>query len=116
MVRPPAEGDLIELDADEGASGHEQRGRRPALVVSVTAFQESGLAIVCPITTHGGRAVKPRSALEIALPAGLAASGVVLSHQVKTIDWKARRSKVLAAVPRATLLAVRSRLKTILGV
>ena len=114
-MKPPSEGDVIEIDVESDTAGHEQRGRRPALVVSVPAFQESGLAIVCPITTHGGRAVKPRSALEVPLPAGQAVTGVVLSHQVKTVDWRARRSKTLCAVPRPTLLAVRARFKAILG-
>lgn len=114
-MRAPGPGDLIEIDADEGATGHEQRGRRPALVVSIDAFQESGLAIVCPVTTHGGKASKPRSDLEVAVPTGFAVSGVILSHQVRTIDWKARNVAVLDHLPRATLLQVRARLKLFLG-
>ncbi len=51
-----APGDILEIDA-EAAIGHEQQGRRPALVVSVEALQSAlGLAMVCAITTHGGRA------------------------------------------------------------
>ena len=51
-----APGDILEIDA-EGAVGHEQQGRRPALVVSVEPLQSTlGLAMVCAITTHGGRA------------------------------------------------------------
>ena len=115
-MKAPAAGDLIEIDAEEGAVGREQKGRRPALVVSVDVFQESGLAIVCPVTTHGGRASKPRSELEVAVPPGFAAVGVILSHQVKTIDWKARRSTFLDHLPRTTLLQVRARLKAFLGV
>jgi mRNA interferase MazF len=109
------EGSIIEIDADD-AAGHEQRRRRPALVVSVSLFQdEAGMAVVCPITTHGGTAQKPRSALEVAVPPGLPVTGVILVYHLRTIDLKARNAKELGKVPRATLLAVRARLKPILG-
>lgn len=114
-MKAPLSGDVVEIDA-EGAAGHEQRGRRPALVVSVDAFQESGLAIVCPLATHGGKAAKPRSELEVPVPPGFAISGVILSHQVKTIDWRARNSTFVDHLPRATVLQVRARLKAFLGV
>ncbi len=109
------EGDLIDIDAD-AAFGHEQAGRRPALVVSVNALQSAlGLAIVCPVTTHGGRAERARNDLEVAIPAGLPVKGVILPHQVRTIDFRARNATKLCALPRATLQATRARLKTLLG-
>lgn len=109
------EGCIVEIDSDD-ARGHEQRGRRPALVVSVTPFQEAlGMAIVCPITTHGGRATRARNSLEVALPPGLRMKGVVLVPQVRTIDLEARNARTLDSCPRATLLEVRARLKAILG-
>ena len=111
----PAEGDIIEIDADP-AVGHEQRGRRPVLVVSVDALQAAlGLAMVCAITTHGGRSAVPRNDLEVAVPAGLPVKGVVLPHQLRTIDCKARNAMKLCMVPRTTLQTTRSRLKTLLG-
>jgi mRNA interferase MazF len=114
VVKAPGAGDVIEIDMED-AAGHEQKGRRPALVVSVEAFQESGLAIVCPLTTHGGKAAKPRSELEVAVPPGFKASGVIVSHQVKTIDWKARNAAFIDHLPRIVLLQVRARLKAFLG-
>ena len=109
------EGSVVEVDADD-TRGHEQRGRRPALVVSVTPFQEAlGLAVVCPITTHRGTAHRARNDLEVALPAGLTVKGMVLVQHVRTIDLEARNAGVLAVCPRATLLAVRARLKAVLG-
>lgn len=111
-----SEGDLIEIDAD-GATGHEQRGRRPALIVSVNALQRVlGLAMVCAITTHGGRADGARNDLEVPIPPGLPVKGVVLPHQLRSIDTKARNANKLCAVPRATLQATRARLKTLLGI
>ena len=110
-----SEGDILEIDVD-AAVGHEQQGRRPVLVVSVEALQSAlGLAIVCAVTTHGDRADGPRNDLEVPIPPGLPVKGVVLPHQMRTIDTKARRSKRLCTVPRATLQAVRSRLKALLG-
>lgn len=89
---------------------------RPALVVSVEALQSAlGLATVCAITSHGGRSEGARNDLEVLIPPGLAVHGVVLPHQMRTIDLKARNSKKLCCVPRATLQATRSRLQTLLG-
>lgn len=111
----PAEGDIIGIDTDS-AVGHEQHGRRPVLVVSVNALQSSlGLAVVCAITTHGGRSEGPRNDLEVPIPPGLAVKGVVLPLQLRTIDCKARHSEKLCTVPRVTLQATRSRLKVLLS-
>ena len=108
-------GDVLEIDA-ELAVGHVQQVRRPALVVSVDALHGAlGLAMVCAVTTHGGRSENARNELEVPIPPGLIVKGVVLPHQMRTIDCKARNAKKLCAVPRATLQATRSRLKTLLG-
>ena len=74
-----------------------------------------GLAIVCAVTTHGGRAERVRNELEVAIPAGLPVKGAVLPHQLRTIDLKARNAAKLCSVPRVTLQATRARLKTLLG-
>jgi len=111
-----SEGDLIEIDVD-GAAGHEQPGRRPVLIVSVNALQSAlGLAMVCAVTTHGGRAEGARNDLEVAIPPGLPVKGVVLPHQLRTIDTNARNANKLCAVPRVTLHATRARLKALLGI
>ena len=112
----PAEGDILEIDSD-AAAGHQQRGRRPALVVSVNPLHASlGLAMVCAITTHGGRADSARNDLEVSIPPALPVKGVVLPHQMRTIDFKARNAKKLCVVPRSTLQATRARLRTLLGI
>ena len=110
-----SEGDLIEVDAD-AAAGHEQQGRRPVMIVSVDALHSAlGLAMVCAVTTHGGRGQGARNDLEVPIPPGLPVKGVILPHQLRTIDSKARNAKKLCTVPRATLQATRARLKTVLG-
>lgn len=110
-----SEGDLIEVDTD-GAAGHEQRGRRPVMIVSVDALHNAlGLALVCAVTTRRGRTEGARNDLEVPIPSGLPVKGVILPNQLRTIDSKARNAKKLCSVPRETLQATRARLKTLLG-
>lgn len=110
------EGDIIEIDVDD-AVGHEQRGRRPVLIVSVNALTSAlDLAIVCAITTHGGRAEAARNDLEVSIPPALPVKGVILPHQVRTIDCASRHASKRCTVPRATLQATRARLKALFGI
>jgi mRNA interferase MazF len=72
---------LIDFDP---ARGHEQQGTRRALIVSYEAFHRSGMATVCPITTRA-----PKYPGEVAIPAGHAGQtkdGLILVHQVRTVD------------------------------
>jgi mRNA interferase MazF len=81
----PDSGDLIWIDFDP-TKGREQGGRRPALVVSPAAFTEnSGLAVVCPITSR----VRPFPT-SVVLPAGLPISGEILTSHIRSIDTLAR--------------------------
>jgi mRNA interferase MazF len=84
-VYVPHTGDLIWTDFDP-TKGREQAGRRPALVVSPAAFTlNTGLAIVCPITSHI-RAF-PTS---VVLPPGLPIAGEILTSHIRSIDTQAR--------------------------
>lgn len=106
----PERGDLIWLDFDPQA-GHEQRGRRPALVVSPRKYNAaSGLALCCPIT--GQMKGYP---FEVRLPAQGAVSGVVLSDQIKSIDWQARRAERAGRVSVDLLGEVVERLRVLIG-
>jgi mRNA interferase MazF len=74
---------LVDLDP---TVGHEQHGRRRALVVSYEPFHRSGLATVCPVTTR-----PPKYPGEVPIPsahAGQTSDGLVLVHQVRTIDLR----------------------------
>ena len=84
----PKKGDFISVTFDP-QSGHEQKGRRPALVVSNTLFNEqTGLAIVCPLTTtHRGY---PFHVPVIGNPD---MKGFVMVEQLKSIDYRARQVK-----------------------
>lgn len=109
------EGDLIWLP-DDGGQGRKQAGKRPAMVVSIDAFNDIGMAMVCPVTSHQGTAHATRNPLEVALPKGLAVEGVVLCDQIKTVDWKGRGATRIANAGRQTLPEVRARLRKLLGV
>lgn len=102
----PDRGDVVWLDVSP-QSGHEQAGRRPAVVLSPRAYNAKvGLALVCPITSQ----VKGYP-FEVAIPEGGRAAGVILADQVKSIDWRARRAKVVdrlgSAVVARTLALLR---------
>ena len=84
----PQQGDLISVTFDP-QSGHEQRGRRPALVVSHTEFnQHTGLAIVCPLTS------KDRGfPFHVAVLNQPEVTGFVMVEQVQSIDFRAREAR-----------------------
>jgi mRNA interferase MazF len=106
----PDAGDLIWLTFDPQA-GHEQAGRRPALVLSPKTYnQKSGLALVCPVTSQ----VK-RYPFEVPVPAGCGVGGVILADHVKSLDWKARRAEGIGRVPPSTLNEALARLAPLLG-
>lgn len=109
MVYVPKRGDAIWLEFNPQA-GHEQAGRRPALVLSPKPYNEKvGLLICCPITNK----VKGYP-YEVKLPDDIDVTGVVLSDQVKSLDWKARKAKLIATVPDAVLKDVLAKLNTLL--
>jgi mRNA interferase MazF len=105
----PERGDAVWITLDPQA-GHEQAGRRPALVLSPSAYNgRVGLALLCPITTQ----VKGYP-FEVRLPAGLPVAGVVGADQVKSLDWRARKATRIVAVPEEIVTQVVSRLQTLL--
>lgn len=106
----PKPGDIVWLTLSP-ATGHEQAGHRPALTLSAESYNRKvGLAVFCPITER----VKGYP-FEVAVPAGLPASGVILSDQVKSLDWKARNAEFCCKVPEATLTEVSGKLDALLS-
>lgn len=90
----PDRGEAIWLEFDPQA-GHEQAGRRPAMVLSPETYNaRSSLAIVCPITRQ-----QKGYPFETPLPEGLPISGVVLSDQARSLDWKARHAERICRLP-----------------
>jgi mRNA interferase MazF len=91
----PKQGELVSLDFDP-QSGHEQRGKRPALVLSKEAFNErTGMAICCPITN-----TDRKISLHIQVTDRCSLTGFVMCDQVKSLDFRARRMKFIECAPR----------------
>lgn len=94
----PKKGDFIYLDFSPQA-GHEQKGRRPALVVSNDLFNEgTGLAIVCPITN-----TNRNNPFHLPLPATSKLTGFVMVEQVKSYDFRARNADFVEQAPEDLL-------------
>ena len=97
----PERGDLVWL-AFSPQAGHEQAGRRPALVLSPRAYNSvTGLVVVCPVTSS-----QKGYPFEVVLPEELSVKGVVLADHVKSLDWQARHATFIETVPNAVLAQV----------
>jgi len=106
----PRCGDVVWISLNPQA-GHEQAGRRPAVVLSPQNYNSKvGLAIFCPITSQ------PKGyPFEVLLPAGLPLAGAILSDQVKSLDWCARRAEFICALPTETISEALQKLATLLS-
>lgn len=106
----PARGDVVWLTFDP-QTGHEQAGRRPAVVLSPDAYNNKvGLAIFCPVTSQ----VKGYP-FEVQIPPDLPVSGVMLCDQVKSLDWRARRVTLICALPEETVTEALQKVNTLLS-
>ncbi|HCA43907.1 MAG TPA: endoribonuclease MazF [Bacteroidetes bacterium] len=90
----PEQKDIVWINFDPQA-GNEQKGKRPALILSPSQYNEkTNLAICVPITSK----IKGYS-FEVKIPIGLKVSGVILSDHVKSLDWKIREAKFIDKLP-----------------
>lgn len=106
----PRRGDVVWVTFNPQA-GHEQAGRRPAVILSPAAYNRKvGLAILCPITSQ----IKGYP-FEVLLPSGLQISGVILADQVKNLDWRAREAEFICALPAATVSDILQRIGLLLA-
>lgn len=105
----PARGDLVWITLNPQA-GHEQAGRRPAVVVSPVSYNRKvGLALFCPVTNQ----VKGYP-FEVSLPPGLPIAGVVLADQVKSLDWRARKAELAGRLSGDAASEIVGKLATLL--
>ncbi len=110
MAYIPNRGDIVWITFNP-QTGHEQAGRRPALVLSPAPYNRKvGLAILCPVTSQ----IKGYP-FEVLIPEGLRISGAVLSDQVKSLDWKIRQARLVCKLPSAAVDEVLQKLHTLLG-
>ena len=94
----PRQGDVVSLNFDP-QSGHEQRGRRPALVVSKDAFNKgTGMAVCCPVTNTDRRVP-----FHVPMSRRTSLTGFVMCEQVKSLDFRSRQMKLIERAPAALL-------------
>ncbi|HCS47374.1 MAG TPA: mRNA-degrading endonuclease [Candidatus Aminicenantes bacterium] len=113
MVNPgpyvPQRGDVVRITLNPQA-GHEQAGRRPAVILSPQAYNAKvGLALLCPIRSQ----VKGYP-FEVAIPAELPVAGVILSDQIKSLDWRARKAEWVCSLPPQITAEVLAKSQTLL--
>jgi mRNA interferase MazF len=101
----PARGEIVWLQFEPQA-GHEQSGRRPAVIISPREYNEKvGLCLCCPVTSQA-----KGYPFEVDLPAGLEVEGVVLCDQVKSLDWKARHARTIGSLPSRSVKEIQARI------
>ena len=101
----PDRGDAVWINP-----GHEQAGRRPAVVLSPRSYNSKvGLAILCPVTNE----IKGYP-FEVIIPSGLKVTGAILSDQVKSLDWKIRNTEFYDKIPEIVILETFRKLTTLL--
>ncbi len=106
----PQRGDIVWLQFAPQAE-HEQAGRRPALVVSPGSYNgRVGLALFCPITAQ----VKGYP-FEVELGPGGKVEGVILSDQIKSLDWRARQARKFDRVSKAVMSEVTAKIGALTG-
>lgn len=106
----PERGEVVWITLNPQA-GHEQAGRRPAVVLSPSAYNgKVGLALLCPITNQ-----EKGYPFEVKVLAGLAVTGVVLADQVKSLDWRVRKAERICTLPREVIAEVLGKLNTLLS-
>jgi mRNA interferase MazF len=106
----PRYGDAVWITLNPQA-GHEQTGRRPALVLSPEDYnKKTGLAIFCPITNQ----IKGYP-FEVTIPEGLPLKGAILADQVKNLDWRVRNTEFICTLPNEIISEALVRLGTLIS-
>ena len=101
----PNRGDIVYLDFNP-TKGHEQRGYRPALIISPAAYSEkSSLALFCPITSQ-----QKGYPFEVLLPADLQTHGVILVDQIRFLDLRVRQIKFVETVSLEVIAEVQAKI------
>lgn len=101
----PDRGDIVYLDFNP-TKGHEQRGYRPALIISPAAYSEkSSLALFCPITSQ-----QKGYPFEVSLPEELQTHGVILVDQIRSLDWRVRQIKFVETVSLEVIAEVQAKI------
>lgn len=102
----PGRGDIVYIDFDP-TKGHEQKGRRPAFVISPYIYnQKTSLALLMPITKQ-----QKGYTFEVILPLELKTQGVILTDQIRCLDWKVRNIKFVESVLQDVVEEVQAKIE-----
>jgi mRNA interferase MazF len=105
----PDLGEIVRIDFDP-QQGREQRGRRPALILTPRKYNRvSGLCVLCPITNQ-----QKGYPFEVAIPGGHPVTGVVLADQVKSVSWHVRSAEFLCRAPLGVLRETKAKMAALL--
>ncbi|MFN4905159.1 MAG: endoribonuclease MazF [Planctomycetota bacterium] len=105
----PDRGDFVWISLSP-TSGHEQTGRRPALVISPRSYnRKTGLCVLCPATRQA-----KGYAFEVAIFRGDGSSGVVLSDHLRSVDWRARNIQFIHRVADSEISEVIAKIEALL--
>lgn len=113
MAYVPQRGDIVHLAFDP-SSGKEMKGLNFVLVLSSRPFNQQGLAMVCPISQGLAAAVRTQGTVVSLTGSGTDTQGAVHCHQLKALDWQARRARLKEAAPQYIVDEVLARVEAIL--
>jgi len=111
MSYEPDRGDIIWIMLIP-RNGHEQAGRRPAIVLSPLKYNmKTGFLICCPITSQ-----EKKYPFEVNIPKGFPVSGVILADQVKNLDWQIREAQFVCKMPSLVIEQVLEKISLLLQI
>ena len=113
MAWLPNRGDIVHLEFDP-SSGQEMKGPHFGLVLSAKAFNQQGLAMICPISQGTAAAARSYGTVVSLMGAGTDTLGAIHCHQLKSLDWRVRKVRFKEAVPQSVLDEVLARVEAIL--
>ncbi|MBL8505720.1 MAG: type II toxin-antitoxin system PemK/MazF family toxin [Methylobacillus glycogenes] len=113
MVYTPDRGDIVHLEFDP-AAGSEMQGPHFGLVVSPKAFNQLGLAIICPISQGAAASARTYGTVVSLMGCGTETQGAIHCHQVKSLDWRIRKARLKESVPDFIQNEVLARLEAII--
>ncbi len=105
----PDRGDFVGINLNP-RQGHEQSGRRPAIVLSPKTYnRKTGLCVICPATRQ------PKGyAFEVEHVSPRGEPGVILSDHVRNVDWQARKAQFICRVSEEVLHEVTDKLAALI--
>jgi mRNA interferase MazF len=105
----PGRGDIVWIDFNP-QFGHEQQGRRPAVVISPKLYNsKTHLALLCPVTSQ----IKGYP-YEVAIHPKSKINGVILSDQIKSLDWQSRNAEFIESLDDDMLDELIAKIRTLI--